>query len=304
MASYPIHDRTQRTPLPRRLGETRVQGDLPSAYKQIAALFDRAGITIPKGSRLFELGCIASQFTESRREPTVSATDQVFWRALYDLWAWNFIADALSTCPKTPILRKRLKCAIADTFLPKPSCNNPGRDAEYELFVFSALHKAGARPTLEEPDIVIHTTPTLCVAVKRFTSQSIGQLERQIRAATDQIRRQGIPGVITLDITSYATSGTWMSEGITATELLTRAEAIGKSFRLEFCDRFRKWSDPQHVLAIFADYRFPNIGKQPDDPVVIDVMDAIELIATDDPRYRLLRTIDEYLSKGYGCIRL
>lgn len=79
----------------------------------------------------------------------------------------------------------------------------PGRDAQFELWMWAVAKAAGLRPVIAEPDVVCSCRGArFGLACKRIKSRK--GIEGNVREAAGQIRDAHMPGAIALELTTTA----------------------------------------------------------------------------------------------------
>jgi hypothetical protein len=102
-------------------------------------------------------------------------------------------------------LREMLRDMLGGPPVPEDGAQDKARDVQAELLVAAALSAGGYSVNFAEPDLVI---PDLMgtragVAIKRVSSKRADQIQKRLRQARDQLRRNNIPGMIVINAERY-----------------------------------------------------------------------------------------------------
>lgn len=125
-------------------------------------------------------------------------------------------------------VRNRLRRLLEGGDLPWGSVNTEARDTQFELAVGALLWMGGVHGIrLGEPDWRIQAGPSdLGIAVKRLSSRR--NRFKRVRNAIEQIHRQGIPGIVILNLDQLAKAPTAEEENESVTRLVREFKQLAE----------------------------------------------------------------------------
>lgn len=138
-------------------------------------------------------------------------------------------------------LRERLRWLLEGPDLPRNDAKTSAHDVQFELLTGAVLDLAGIRGVrLEEPDWRIPAgDKDIAVAAKRLCS--LKSATKRVRKAIGQIRRQGIPGIVLLNLDQLV-------RGMSAGEAAQFVTSALKEFR----QLVARWNAEDVVFALFG----------------------------------------------------
>jgi hypothetical protein len=174
---------------------------LSESIEFVFGAIEAAGVAIPPGSR-FDL--MRRVFTDSTGAAvqTVAPQDPNFGVAKEALREFLVLEAILESAEamSLPDEKRTLKRLCKDAVSPTNSGNTPGRDLQTELLVAATCCRGGfSNVQLEEPDVTAMLADRKWgIAVKRV--KSAGAISDNVRDASEQISRSGLPGMVFLDL--------------------------------------------------------------------------------------------------------
>jgi hypothetical protein len=194
--------------------------------------FRECAIPVPAGSRL----PVARAYIRSNRgrgiiQPTlqVALSEQIL-EAHRSVMEFYLVACALEG--RTDSLATVVPRALGGSALARHDSTSASRNFQFELLTAALLRLAGIRGvTLAEPDIRIAAGSTyLGIAAKRIRSLAERKREHHLRKAIDQLRLQGLPGYVFLNLDSVM-SDVFQQEGhAAATSLLPDVTQVAQDY--------------------------------------------------------------------------
>ncbi len=177
---------------------------LSDAADYVLERFRHYGVDVPASSRFKRLHNAVCNDDGSSRG-CISEDDSLFEiarEALRDVSQLEFFFDQIAHDPEKGKYAPIIKRIIDDSVFPQDDMKNShGRNAQAEAFAFAVCEDAGMDPVFQEPPDVTCTMneQEIGVAVKRVKSHS--QLEKRLKEAARQIRKTGLPGIISAEVT-------------------------------------------------------------------------------------------------------
>lgn len=227
--------------LPRR---TRTEA---AAY--VMAEFREMGLEPP--SRVVEMHRVLSRGNVPFDDPDFF----VALESLRDLHQLMFIFEQLHVHRDNPRFQNVVKHLLNDSALPQHDKDSPGRDRQFELYLAAICQNAGLVPVdYEEPDITCFIDRTkFGIAAKRLKSRKASQLERRVRKGADQLRRQGLPGIVALELSLSRNQSNRPIISQTQSQMhLMIADAKNRQFRDKHGDAIRCWVAGTGVRAVLV----------------------------------------------------
>lgn len=227
--------------LPRR---TRTEA---AAY--VMAEFREMGLEPP--SRVVEMHRVLSRGDVPFDDPDFSTARE----SLRDLHQLVFIFEQLYIHRDNPRFRNVVKHLLNDSVLPQHDRDSPGRDYQFHLYLAAICQNAGLMPVdYEEPDVTCFVDGTkFGIAAKRLKSTKTRQLENNVRKGADQLRRQGLPGIIALELSlSRNQSNQPIISQIQSQMHLMIADAKNRQFREKYGAAIRRWVAGAGVRAVLV----------------------------------------------------
>ena len=227
--------------LPRR---TRTEA---AAY--VMAEFREMGLKPP--SRLVEMHRVLSR-------GNVPFDDPDFFTALEslrDLHQLIFIFEQLHIHRTNSRFQRVVKHLLNDSVLPQHDKDSPGRDRQFELYLAAICQNAGLVPVdYEEPDITCFVDGTkFGMAAKRLKSNKPSQLEKHVRKGADQLRQQGLPGIVAIELSLSRNQGNRpIISQIQSQMHLMIADAKNRQFCDKYGDAIRRWVTGTGVRAVLG----------------------------------------------------
>ena len=228
--------------------------------------------SLPRHTRTEAAAYVIAQFRELGVEPpfrvaemhrvlsrgNVPFDDPDFLTALEslrDLHQLMFIFEQLHTHRDNPRFQKVVEHLLNDSVLPQYDKDSPGRDRQFELYLAAICQNAGLVPVdFEEPDITCFIDGTeFGIAAKRLKSRKPSQLEKHVRKGADQLRQQGLPGIVALELSlSRNQSNRPIISQIRSQMHLMIADAKNRQFRDKHGDAIRGWVADTGVRAVLV----------------------------------------------------
>jgi hypothetical protein len=178
------------------LGATKMMTKLQNCDKVIATL-KAMGFRVPDNCRIGLMRRAMIRTFET------NLSDDGFKAALEserDMRQLSMICDYLSGWGDSKPFRDVAKFLTKDSVLPQDSTDSKGGDAQFHLYLAAICMAAGLQPTLEKLDIkCVFEGETYGIEAKRVKGPAA--LESSIEEAANQIRFEGIPGMIALELT-------------------------------------------------------------------------------------------------------
>jgi hypothetical protein len=202
--------------------------------------------------------------------------------SLRDLDQLMFIFEQLHVHRDNPRFQGVVKHLLSDPVLPQHGKDSPGRDRQFELYVAAICQNAGLVPVdCEEPDITCFIAGTkFGIAAKRLKSRKPSQLERRVRKGADQLKQQGLPGIVALELSlSRNQSNRPIISQIESQLYPMIADAKNRQFRDRHGDAIRRWVAGTGVRAVLViettlrlrpDRRWSLDGTLSDVPTTLD----------------------------------
>ncbi len=182
---------------------------LSEAAKYVIEELKRLGIEVPQGSRLM---CMYNSVCNSDGSSRGLISEdmpnfQIARETLRDLTILEFYFDKVKGYPNDDEQKSKLKEIVSGTTLPQDSgANTSARNAQSELFVFAVCMNAGLKPDFQEPDVTCKLDgKKYGIAVKRI--KNLGQLEKRVNEGANQVKRTGLPGFVSIDVTMAMNPG-------------------------------------------------------------------------------------------------
>ena len=175
--------------------------------------------------------------------------------SLRDLHQLVFIFEQLCFHRDNPHFRNVVKHLVNDSVLPQRDKDSPGRDKQFELYLAAICQNAGLVPVdFEEPDITCFVNGTkFGIAAKRLKSRNISQLKKRLREGADQLMRQGLPGIVALDLSlSRNQSNQPIISQVQSQMYLMIADAKNRQFREKHGDDIRRCVAGTGVRALLV----------------------------------------------------
>jgi hypothetical protein len=219
------------------------------AAAYIMAQFHELGLELP--SRVVEMHRVLSR-------GNVPFDDPDFFTALEslrDLHQLTFLFEQLHIHRDNPRFQKVVKHLLNDSVLPQHDKDSPGRDRQFELYLAAICQNAGLVPVdYEEPDITCFIDGAkFGIAAKRLKSRKPSQLEKHVRKGADQLRQQGLPGIVALELSlSRNQSNRPIISQIDSQMHLMIADAKNRDFRDKHGDAIRRWVAGTGVRAVLV----------------------------------------------------
>jgi hypothetical protein len=166
-----------------------------SAY--VLNSFESAGIRVAPSSRLARMGKI---YATSRFIACNHPDFEIAIEAERDMQLLGFAFDQFAEYERTNHYLALLTKIVSDSPLPQHDrAHSPGRDAAFELYVGAICQSAQLLPVkFEEPDVTCSWQGTkYAITAKRIKNEK--KIARRVSEATVQIRKSGLPGIITLE---------------------------------------------------------------------------------------------------------
>jgi len=173
--------------------------------------------------------------------------------SLRDLHQLMFIFEQLHIHKDNPRFQKVVKHLLNDSVLPQDDKDSPGRDRQFELYLAAICQNAGLVPVdYQEPDITCFVDGTkFGIAAKRLKSRNPSQLERHLRKGADQLRQQGLSGIVALELSlSRNQSNRPIVSQLQSQMHLMIADAKNRQFRDKHGDAIRRWVAGTGVHAV------------------------------------------------------
>jgi hypothetical protein len=227
---------------------------------------------LPRHTRTEAAAYVIGQFRELGLEPPsrlvemhrvlkrgyVAFEDSDFFTALEslrDLHQLLFIFEQLGIHRDSPRFRNVVKHLLNDSALPQHDQDSPGRDHQFELYLAAICENAWLVPVdYEEPDITCFVDGTkFGIAAKRIKSGNASKLEKHVRKGADQLKQQGLPGIVALDLTlSRNQSNRPIISQIQSQIYLMTVEAKNRQFREKHGDAIHRWVAGTGVRALLV----------------------------------------------------
>lgn len=177
--------------------------------------------------------------------------------SLRDIQQLSFILEHLIVDPDSLAYRK-LRRALKDSTLPQEDEKQSfGRDTQFELYIAAICIKAELVPVnFAEPDVrAFLKEQQFGIAAKRL--KSIGNLEKNIRNAGNQIRDSGLPGIIALDTcVAFNNENERIVAPLSGSEFGKRYGEFFRIFIDEYNPRIQEWVRAKGVRGIiFHDHQ-------------------------------------------------
>ena len=218
------------------------------AAAYVIAQFRALGLELP--SRLVEMHRVLSR-------GYVPSEDSDFFTALESLRELHqllFIFEQLRIHRNNPQFRNVVKHLLNDSALPQHDLkNSPGRDKQFELYLAAICQNAGLVPVdYEEPDVTCFIDGIkFGIAAKRLKSRNTSQLEKHVRKGANQLKQQGLPGIVALDLSlSRNQSNRPIISQVQSQMYLMIADAKNRQFREKHGDHIRRWVAGTGVRAV------------------------------------------------------
>jgi len=162
------------------------------AAAYVIAQFPTLGLEPPP--RLVEMHRVLSRGDNPFKDPDFFTALE----SLRDLHQLLFIFEQLHIHRDNPRFQKVAKHLLNDSALPQHDQDSPGRDHQFELYLAAICQNAGLVPVeYEEPDTTCFVDGTkFGIAAKRLKSRNPLQLKRHVRKGADQLKGQGLPGIV------------------------------------------------------------------------------------------------------------
>jgi hypothetical protein len=191
----------------RRMGSSVLETRLRQALHYLES---RAGVRVPQTGRHRKALGLLSSINSSGRE--LDLTDgQLMTRLQYanrDAWELFMIAYAASLRRKrseTPFTIERLQTMMSGSDVGDGADPHP-RNIQFELYVAAMLVLGGAEVRDGEPDLrMLYGSELVGVAVKRLSSLTADQADRNFAKAVEQIERSGLRGLVAVNLDSRLT---------------------------------------------------------------------------------------------------
>jgi hypothetical protein len=229
------------------LPETRVEGS--------TWILDRVrdlGLTPEPGTRLVEMHRVLSRGYVPYEDPDFP----IALESMRDLHQLIFGLSRMWGGLGTPGFRELVQHLINDRPLPQDDfLNSPGRDKQFELYLAAICHNAGLRPVdYEEPDVTCFIEGTkFGIAAKRIKSRTPSQLKKHIVKAATQLRDQGLPGIIALELTLRRNpTNRAVTSSLESQMYFMISGAKNRQFREEYGERIREWVKGSDVKAVMV----------------------------------------------------
>jgi len=219
------------------------------AAAYVIAQFQTLGLEPP--SRLVEMHRVLSRGHIPFKDPDFFTALE----SLRDLHQLLFIFEQLHIHRNNPRFRDVAKHLLNDSVLPQHDQDSPGRDHQFELYLAAICQKAGLVPVdYEEPDITCFVEGTkFGIAAKRLKSRHTSQLEKHVRKGAAQLKQQGLPGIVALDLSlSRNQSNRPIISQIQSQMYLMIADAKNRQFREKHGDDIRRWIAGTGVRAVLV----------------------------------------------------
>jgi len=167
------------------------------AAAYVIAQFRELGLETP--SRLVEMHRVLGRGNVPFEDPDFFTALE----SLRDLHQFLFIFDHLRIHSDNPQFGNEVKHLLNDSALPQHDLkNSPGRDRQFQLYLAAICQNAGLVPVgYEEPDVTCFVDGTkFGIAAKRLKSRKSRQFKNRVQEGADQLKRQGLPGIVALDL--------------------------------------------------------------------------------------------------------
>lgn len=227
---------------------------------------------LPRRTHTEAAAYVIAQFRELNLEPparvvemyrvlsrgNVPFEDPDFFTALEsrrDLHQLMFIFEQLHTHRDNPRFRNVVKHLLNDSVLPQHDKDSPGRDRQFELYLAAICQNAGLVPVdYEEPDITCFVDGTkFGIAAKRLKSSNISQLKNRVRDGANQLKKQGLPGIVALELSlSRNRKNRPIISQIQSQMHLMIADARNGQFSERHGDTIRRWVAGTGVRAVLV----------------------------------------------------
>ncbi len=175
--------------------------------------------------------------------------------SLRDLDQLMFIFEQLHVHRDNPRFQGVVKHLLNDSVLPQHDKDSPGRDRQFELYLAAVCQNAGLPPVdYEEPDITCFIAGTkFGIAAKRLKSRKPSQLEKHVRKGADQLKQQGLPGIVALELSlSRNQTNRPIISQIESQMHLMISDAKNRQFRDRHGDAIRRWVAGTGVRAVLV----------------------------------------------------
>jgi hypothetical protein len=210
------------------------------------------GLTPAPGTRLVEMHRVLSRGHVPYGDPDFPITLE----SMRDLHQLVFGFYQMWGHFSRPAFRKLVQHLINDRPLPQDDFqNSPGRDRQFELYLAAICQNAGLHPVdYEEPDVTcVVEGITFGIAAKRIKSRTVSGLEKHVKKAAKQLKDQGLPGIIALELTLRRNP---MNRGVTSNlesqMYFMTSEAKNRQFREEYGEQIRNWAYGSGVKAVMV----------------------------------------------------
>lgn len=231
----------------RALPRTRVEG---AAW--VIARVRELGLSPEPTSRLMEMHRVLSRGHVPFDDPDFPAALE----SLRDLHQLVFVFTQMEAHGDRPSFRKLVTHLLNDSALPQHDLeNSPGRDKQFELYLAAICQKAELLPVgYDEPDVTCHVNGTkFGIAAKRVKSRNRSQIRKHVRKAADQLKGQGLPGIVALDLTlSRNRANQPIISQIQSQMHLLIADAKNRQFREENGESIRRIVAGTGVRAVLV----------------------------------------------------
>ncbi len=173
--------------------------------------------------------------------------------SLRDLHQLLFIFEQLHDHRDNPRFRSVARHLLNDSALPQQDQDSPGRDRQFELYLAAICQNAGLVPVdYEEPDVTCHIDGTkIGIAAKRLKSTRASQIKNRVREGAGQLRKQGLPGIVALDLSlSRNPTNRPIVSQIQSQMYLMITDAENRRFFDQHGDDIRRWIAGTGVRAV------------------------------------------------------
>lgn len=280
--------------------------DLGRCADALLKRFDRIGVQVAPTSRIATaLRLVALVHTRDDwglPRPKDGRWDETFLTAVHDAHEIIRITEALPRLSPTVTARELFRTMSSDpALIQDQGRHSPGRDAQFHLSLAAAAWRAGLRPHLAEPDIVVQVGGVeVGIAVKRVKSQA--GLMRAIKGGSRQIIGSRRVGAIFLDVTSISTAIPGFAYSTAARTGLEEHNDWWLKNRESLRARFERLVDHRYVYGIsFLAHWFAVPTQDIQDVHGCGFWNSLELGPSVPYRLDLLRRLEHALTRaGYG----
>ena len=161
--------------------------------REIDVVLHGRGITLPPGCRYLKCRALLLRPRSAHQDL------RAILHATLDVTQFHVIVTVFSA--DSQLWPTIVKFLSKEPQIPVQQAQGSWRDHQSEFFIGALLRYNGLAIIQAEPDWVAKINDrSVAIAAKRITSSSPRQLEKRVREARNQIDKQGLPGLILLDV--------------------------------------------------------------------------------------------------------